>query len=217
VERRLHLDGDADAAHPGLQHELGEPGELVPRLLLVRHATSVPSAADGPDEHDRPLSPLGVQQAEQLTGALLAYDPHRVLSSPYRRAVQTVSPTAAALGLHVETREALREWSSGIEPAPDWQTHYRACWEDPEHAVVGGETHRALERRAVAAVRQVAAETRADAVTVIGSHGTWISRALHGLGCAVDADFWLAMPMPAVFEVELDGRHVRVRRGTTTP
>jgi 2,3-bisphosphoglycerate-dependent phosphoglycerate mutase len=183
----------------------------VPRLLLVRHATSVPSAADGPDEHDRPLSPLGVQQAEQLTGALLAYDPHRVLSSPYRRAVQTVSPTAAALGLHVETREALREWSSGIGATPDWQSRYRACWEDPEHVPDGGESHRALEHRAVAALRQLAAEAHDSSVTVVASHGAWIARALHGLGCAVDADFWLDLPMPAVFDVELDGQQAQVR------
>lgn len=42
---------------------------------------------------------------------------------------------------------------------------------------------------------------QATDVTILSSHGTWISRALHGLGLPVDADFWLAMPMPAVYEV----------------
>jgi 2,3-bisphosphoglycerate-dependent phosphoglycerate mutase len=183
----------------------------VPRLLLVRHASSVPPAADGPDEPERPLSPLGVQQAEDLVETLLAYEPDRVISSPYCRAVRTVSPTAAALGLQVETRDALREWSSGIGATSDWQKHYRACWEDPDWAMPGGESHRALQLRAVAALEQLAAEARGTSVTVVGSHGTWIACALHGLGCPVDADFWLGMPMPAVFEVELDGQQARVR------
>jgi 2,3-bisphosphoglycerate-dependent phosphoglycerate mutase len=183
----------------------------VPLLLLVRHATSVPPAADGPDEPERPLSPLGVQQAEELAETLLAYEPDRVISSPYRPAVQTVSPTATALGLQVERRDALREWSSGIGATSDWQKHYRACWEDPDRAVVGGESHRTLQLRAAAALQQMAAEACETSVTVVGSHGTWIARALHGLGCPVDADFWLGMPMPAVFEVELAGEQARVR------
>jgi 2,3-bisphosphoglycerate-dependent phosphoglycerate mutase len=183
----------------------------VPRLLLVRHATSVPPGQHGLDEYERPLSPLGVKQAEELVGLLLAYEPNRLLSSPFRRAVQTVAPTATALGLPVEARAALREWSSGIGPTPDWQRHYRACWEAPERAVGDGESHSALERRAMAALQQVVAETDSESVTVVGSHGAWIARALHGLGCPVDADFWLQMPMPAVFEVELGGGQVQVR------
>lgn len=179
----------------------------MPRLLLVRHAASVPPAQDGPDEYERPLSALGVQQAQALADELLAHAPARVLSSPYRRAVDTVAPTARAVGLGVETREALREWRSGIGATQDWQRHYRRCWDRPEWTATGGETHLALKQRAVAALHDIARESAGESVTVVGSHGAWIARALHGLGCRVDADFWLAMPMPAVFEVDLrDGR-----------
>jgi 2,3-bisphosphoglycerate-dependent phosphoglycerate mutase len=34
---------------------------------------------------------------------------------------------------------------------------------------------------------------------VVGSHGTFVARALVAFGHAVDADFWLGMPMPAVY------------------
>jgi hypothetical protein len=44
----------------------------------------------------------------------------------------------------------------------------------------------------------------------VGSHGTWIARALHALGCDVDADFWLDMPTPAVFGVVLTGESATV-------
>ena len=180
------------------------------RLLLVRHAVSVPPTPDGPDEYQRPLSDAGLRQAEALADVLLRESPTRVLSSPYLRSVQTVAPTAAALGLAVENREVLREWGSGIGATLEWEMHYRQCWERPDWSVPGGETHRALEERAVHALRQVATEGPSDAATVVGSHGTWIARALHGLGCDVDADFWLDMPMPAVFEVVLDGESVTV-------
>ena len=182
----------------------------MPRLLLVRHAVSVPPTPDGPDEYQRPLSDVGLHQAEALADVLLSESPTRVLSSPYLRSVQTVAPTAAALGLSVESRQGLREWSPGIGATPDWEGHYRYCWERPDWSVTGGETHRALEERAIHALEQVATEGLSDAVTVVGSHGTWIARALHGLGCDVNADFWLGMPMPAVFEVVLHGDSVTV-------
>ena len=182
----------------------------MPRLLLVRHAVSVPPTPDGPDEYQRTLSDVGLHQAEALADVLLSKSPTRVLSSPYLRSVQTVAPTAAALGLAVETRHFLREWRSGIGATPSWEAHYRDCWERPDWSVTGGETHRALEERAVRALEQVATEGLSDAVTVLGSHGTWIARALHGLGCDVDAEFWLDMPMPAVFEVVLHGASVTV-------
>jgi 2,3-bisphosphoglycerate-dependent phosphoglycerate mutase len=182
----------------------------VTRLLVVRHAVSVPPTPDGPDDYERPLTEVGLRQAEALTDALVSASPSRVLSSPYRRAVQTVAPTASALGLAVEKRHALREWDSGIGPTPEWEAHYRDCWERPDWSLPGGETHRALQERAVRALLQVATEGPADAAAVVGSHGTWVARALHGLGCEVDADFWLDMPMPAVFEVLLQGETVTV-------
>jgi 2,3-bisphosphoglycerate-dependent phosphoglycerate mutase len=182
----------------------------VTRLLLVRHATSVPPTPSGPDEYHRPLADVGRRQADALVEVLKPESPVRFLSSPFLRAVQTLAPTAAALGLAVETRDVLREWRSGIAATPAWEAHYRHCWERPDWALPGGETHHALEERAVSALQQIAAEGPSDAVTIVGSHGTWITRALHGLGCEVDVEFWLDMPMPAVFEVVLNGHSATV-------
>jgi 2,3-bisphosphoglycerate-dependent phosphoglycerate mutase len=49
------------------------------------------------------------------------------------------------------------------------------------------------------------AQSQRNDVLVIGSHGTWIARLLLGLGFAVDADFWFAMPMPAIYVVSEGG------------
>lgn len=110
-------------------------------LLLVRHATSEPPTEGGPTEHERPLSPHGLAQAEALVDVLVPHAPTRIVSSPYQRALQTVQPTAAAFGLEVERDDDLREWASGIGPTPDWQSHYRYCWEHPDEAVDDGESH----------------------------------------------------------------------------
>ncbi len=173
-------------------------------LLLVRHATSQAPSAGGADEYRRPLTAEGLRQAYELSDVLSSFAPARFLSSPYLRAIQTVVPAARSLGLEVELREEVREWTSGIEPTPEWRRHYRYCWENPLWSIAEGESHDALKARALGALEQ-AADEAGGCVTVIGSHGTWIASALLGLGCDVDADFWFAMPMPAVYSLQLDG------------
>ena len=181
-------------------------------LVLVRHATSTPPGADGLNEYQRQLTSLGLAEADALVDVLLGYAPDRILSSPYLRSLQTVRPAASALSLNVEPRNELREWDSGIEPTPDWQRHYRRCWNRPTWATGAGESHKALTVRAVAALQRCAREAP-ESVTVIGSHGTWISRALQGLGCDIDADFWFDMPMPAIYALQLNEDALRSVNG----
>lgn len=167
-------------------------------LVLVRHAESHPPTPGGPDELHRGLTPAGRAQAEDLVAELAALGPTRIVSSPYARAVQTVRPLARALGRPVETYPDLREWDSGIGPRPDWAEQYAAAWAEPDRARPGGESLAALSRRALAALAAV----DVPGTVVVGSHGTFVARALVGLGVAgIDWDFARAMPMPAVYRL----------------
>lgn len=180
----------------------------------MRHADAVVPTVGGPDDYARPLSDLGLSQAEELVGHLVAHTPTRILSSPYRRAVQTVQPTADALGLTVETSAELREWQSGLAPRPDFAAVYRGHWDDPEGAEPDGETHQALTRRTVGAIRAAAGR---PGTTVVASHGTWVARALFGLGLPVDADTWLSMPMPAVYVLDFRQHRLITAEGPGLP
>jgi 2,3-bisphosphoglycerate-dependent phosphoglycerate mutase len=181
----------------------------VTSLLLVRHARSLSPVAGGPDEFLRPLTSEGHVQAKELIPELLAHQPTRFVSSPYKRAIDTITPAAEALGRDVELVPDLREWVSGLAPGPGWQDAYRRAWERPELAVGTGESQAELQVRALAALDVLIAQSAADDVVVLGSHGTWISRLLAGAGCTVDADFWLAMPMPAVYVMTSESGTVR--------
>jgi 2,3-bisphosphoglycerate-dependent phosphoglycerate mutase len=67
-----------------------------------------------------------------------------------------------------------------------------------------------LSIRATAALTALAASAL-DGVVVVGSHGTFIARALLGLGIAgIDWPFCAAMPMPAVYRLWMDGDRVSV-------
>lgn len=138
--------------------------------------------------------------AQVLVPRLLSYVPAVVLSSPQLRAVQTVAPAAAALGLAVQTWPELREWESGLLPSADWEALYAHSWANPGSAYVGGESLDSLTVRAGKAMVRMVAEYP-DATVVVGSHGTFLSRALIAAGHHADWESCRAMPMPAVYEV----------------
>jgi 2,3-bisphosphoglycerate-dependent phosphoglycerate mutase len=171
-------------------------------VVLVRHALSVVRTVDGPDEVRRPLADAGLRQADELVARLSALRPSAVWSSPYRRAMQTVQPTAQALGLDVKTMWDLREWDDGLPYTDDWEPHYEQSWADPTLVRPAGESLDQLTARAIGALRKLARES-ADRLVLVGSHGTFIARAL-----GMDRETWQRMPMPAVYElrVEADGR-----------
>jgi len=78
-------------------------------IYLVRHAKAGSRHDwDGPDEQ-RPLSRKGRRQAECLVDAFADRPVGAVLSSPYRRCVETVQPLADKLGLPVQEEPALAE------------------------------------------------------------------------------------------------------------
>jgi 8-oxo-dGTP diphosphatase len=81
-------------------------------IHIVRHAKAGDRAEwDGPDER-RPLSKAGIRQAGALVELFGDAPLKRVLTSRYRRCVDTVAPLAQHLGLDVEEHPALAEEAS---------------------------------------------------------------------------------------------------------
>jgi phosphohistidine phosphatase SixA len=78
-------------------------------LLVVRHAQAGRRGAYKGDDRLRPLTARGQARAAALTPLLSSYRPQRILSSPFVRCCETVQPVAEALGLAVESVDALGE------------------------------------------------------------------------------------------------------------
>jgi phosphohistidine phosphatase SixA len=89
------------------------PGDE-PTSYLVRHAKAGSRERWTAPDRDRPLSAPGRLQADALA-SLLAPATRIVMSSPYLRCVQTVTPLAEALGLHIEEDDRLAEGAD-----PEW-------------------------------------------------------------------------------------------------
>lgn len=163
-------------------------------MLLIRHAQSEWNEVFGrtrvdPGLPDPPLTADGVRQAEIAAAELARLGVRRLVSSPYRRALQTASILAARLGAAIEVEPLVRErcafsCDQGTEPAllaRDWPeldlSQLPPLW-------WGGmiESHASLARRCAAFRERVRARTDWAEVAVV-SHWGFI-RCLTGLELA---------------------------------
>ena len=184
-------------------------------IILVRHATPILPGTPGWEERDdeRPLTTEGLRQADELAFELDPYGLSAVYSSPFPRAVQTVSPTARRRLLEVQLIDDLRERRLHAGLVDDWRELMARSWAEPDFAVPGGESAREAQRRGMSVLDLLRARHAEGGRLLVGSHGNLISLILQALEPAVDHAFHQAMPMPAVYHLQHDGIGWRVMGG----
>ena len=79
------------------------------KLYVVRHADAGHRSQWSGSDEERPLSPRGEKQARGIADLLADSGAVRLVSSPFRRCVQSLEPLAQRLGLQVEADERLAE------------------------------------------------------------------------------------------------------------
>jgi len=184
-------------------------------VLLVRHAASVPAGTPGWEERDddRPLSPDGLRQADDLAFELDPYGLSAVYSSPYVRSIQTVTPIARRRGMDVQVLANLRERRLTLAPRDDWGDVLARAWTDPSFALPGTESGQTAQRRGIGVLDLLRVRHADGGRLLVGSHGNLISLILQSFEPEVDLAFHLAMPMPAIYHLEHDGIGWRVMGG----
>jgi len=85
--------------------------ECAMTVLLLRHAEAGDRWLWSGNDRDRPLDDRGLKQATALAAQFAEFSITRVLSSPFRRCIQTVEPLAASLSIHTEADPQLAEGS----------------------------------------------------------------------------------------------------------
>jgi len=88
---------------------------FMPKIYLIRHGQA---AATWDQDEDPPLSPLGQQQAEQVSSTLLDMIPDldqiQIISSPIKRAFETAQPFVKACQKSLTIDKAVSEIPSAV-------------------------------------------------------------------------------------------------------
>ncbi|MEZ3444687.1 MAG: histidine phosphatase family protein [Lachnospiraceae bacterium] len=140
-------------------------------VYFVRHAEP---NYENHDDRTRELSPKGMEDRRLVTKFLSDKKVDVVLSSPYRRAVDTVSEFAESQGLAIRIVEDFRERRIDSEWIADFLSFSRAQWADFDYRLLDGECLREVQERNIRALNSVLEEYQGKTVAV-GSHGTALS------------------------------------------
>ena len=148
---------------------------MMTHVYFVRHAQP---NYENHDDFARELSPKGLADRALVTEYLRDKGVDAVLSSPYKRAADTVAPLAQALGLGIETVEDFRERKVDSVWIDDFDGFARRQWADFSYKLSDGESLGETQARNLRALDGVL-ERFAGKTVVVGSHGTALSTIVH--------------------------------------
>ncbi|MDN7246887.1 histidine phosphatase family protein [Planococcus shenhongbingii] len=168
--------------------------KLQTHLYFVRHAHSDYT----PDELGRPLSEKGAEDAKKVAEALKGEKISRVISSPYKRAIQTVEGISREINLEIELLDGFRERLLSSEPAAEFQSAILKAWEDEQFAFEGGESNQAARARGVKEVLEILQHYEGERIA-IGTHGNIMVLIMSYFDSRYGFQFWQQLGMPAVY------------------
>ncbi|MBO5208378.1 MAG: histidine phosphatase family protein [Lachnospiraceae bacterium] len=140
-------------------------------VYFVRHAE--PNYKNH-DDMTRELTEKGLNDRKLVTEFLSDKAVDIVLSSPYKRAVDTVRDFAETKGFEVEIIEDFRERKIDSEWIEDFNAFSKAQWKDFNYKLSDGESLGEVQNRNIKALNNVI-EAYKGKVIVVGSHGTALS------------------------------------------
>ena len=141
------------------------------KVYFVRHAEP---NYNNRDDMSRELTAKGMADRELVTRFLTDKNIEVVLSSPYKRAVDTVEHFADSKGLNIEIIDDFRERRVDSVWIEDFRAFSKAQWADFDYKLTDGESLNDVQSRNIFALNCVL-EKHKNKNLVIGSHGTALS------------------------------------------
>ena len=172
-------------------------------VYFIRHAQP---NYDNHDDLLRELSEKGLADRALVTKYLSDKQISAVLSSPYKRAIDTVLPFAESQGLKVEVIENFRERRIDSEWIENFNAFCERQWADFDYKLTDGECLREVQERNIDALKLVLNKYSGKNI-VIGSHGTALSTIINYYDKSFGHDEFekIRALMPLVVHFTFDG------------
>jgi len=143
-------------------------------VYFIRHAESDNSIRDG---RIRPLTEKGMADRALVTTFLQDKGVDTVLSSPFKRAIDTIANFAEISGFEIELVEDFRERKSDIDFTKEnfgFNTFMERQWADFNYTYSDGESLAEVQNRNIDALNEVLTRYKNKTIA-IGTHGTALS------------------------------------------
>jgi len=179
---------------------------LITSVYFVRHAHSDISIRQ---EDIRPLTAVGKADSKRVSAVLLGKGISKVYSSPYLRAVETVSDLANSIGTQVILVDDFRERCTGGW-VDDFFTFARQQWQDFDYRRGDGESLREVQARNISALEKVIKASFGESIA-IGTHGTALGTIINYYDSSFGYEGFCSIvdKMPYILHFTFDGLRVK--------
>nr|WP_066295481.1 histidine phosphatase family protein [Bacillus sp. FJAT-29937] len=174
------------------------------KTYIIRHCE-----AEGQPPESK-LTNNGLKQALDLSEFFSEMKIDRILSSPYKRAIDTIEPLAKQLNIEIELNRKLTERILSTENLPDWLEKLRATFDDMELKFEGGESSQAATERIVEVAEEIFNGEKEN--TIIVTHGNLMSLLLKYYKNDFGFDDWKSLSNPDVFLLRNENNEVTFER-----
>ena len=140
-------------------------------IYFVRHAEP---NYENHDDISRELSNKGLKDRRLVTDFLIDKQIDIVLSSPYKRAIDTIREFAEIKGIGITIIDEFKERRVDSGWIEDFNSFCKKQWEDFSYKLSDGECLEEVQNRNILALSRVLEQYRNKNI-VVGSHGTALS------------------------------------------
>ncbi|MFS0782781.1 histidine phosphatase family protein [Bacillus sp. 1P06AnD] len=177
---------------------------MLTHVYLIRHAHSAYTA----DDESRPLSEQGFKDAKHIAQLLKHEKIELVLSSPYKRAIQTVQGIAEDIGKEIITVDGFKERKLSASSVQDFPAAVKYVWKHHTVSLEGGESNVDAQKRGVSALL-AAVETYEGNHLAIGTHGNIMALMMNFFDEQYDYSFWKKLDMPDIYKLSFEQKDLK--------
>ena len=173
-------------------------------IYMIRHAESPFIFGK---EKTRGLSEKGLADSIKIADIFKDVEVDCIVSSSYRRAIQTVKCLAEQKGLSIIEFEELRERPiKGLDYKMPWDELLIAIEKsfiDIDYSLEGGESTRKAQERAIPIIDKLLYEYKGKNI-VIGTHGNIMTIIMNYYNKEYGFDFWNSTSMPDIYKMTFE-------------
>lgn len=181
-------------------------GSPLKSLIVVRHCET-----EGQDR-EAPLTTKGFTQADELTKFFINRNDSvsKIISSPYKRALQTIQPLAQHLQKKIVKDARLSERILSPTPLDNWTELLEKSFENLDFSVEGGESNRQAFQRVAPLIRS---ELESEESTVVFvTHGNLMTCILKYFDPQIGFQEWKSLSNPDVFQITFCPKGTTLKR-----
>lgn len=173
---------------------------MLTTIMMIRHAQS-PFVLG--EERTRPLSLKGEMDAHKITALMENVKIDVIISSPYKRAIQTIEDIAKHHHLEVQVMEELKERTlNGNYRLSEEEINkaIESSFEDADFSLQEGESVNDVQNRAIPVIHHLIKKHEGKTI-IIGTHGNVITIILNYFNKKYGYDFWQSTTKPDIYKL----------------